>query len=329
MTPTVATSPLWGGRDDGPGPEHRRWHQIIAQGRPTPGGVTLIGFRSDEGVRRNHGRVGAADGSRAIRAAMASMAVRADLQAADLGNVEVIGDALEQGQAQLSARVRDVLDAGSLPIVLGGGHETAFGTYAGLRNSRLAAGKTIGILNIDAHFDLRASDRPTSGTPFRQIAEEEEALGYPFKYGVLGINPHGNTHALFRTAEKYGVRYLLDEDCTDAGRARAFAEEFIDSADLLYLTVDLDVLPAQVAPGVSAPAALGVPLATVLDVCHLATGCGKLAAADVVELNPRFDIDNRTSRVAARIVATIADASPTEPRHESTRRTIRQRTTNS
>ena len=66
-------------------------------------------------------------------------------------------------------------DAGQFPVVLGGGHEVAFGTYLGLaRISRSAhPGDRIGILNLDAHFDLRPGPVPSSGTPFRQIAEHE------------------------------------------------------------------------------------------------------------------------------------------------------------
>jgi formiminoglutamase len=65
------------------------------------------------------------------------------------------------------------------------------------------------------------------------------------------------------------------------------------------------VLPAAVAPGVSAPAGLGVPLEVIHAVCRQVAESGKLAVFDVVELNPRFDADGRTARVAARLVDTV------------------------
>jgi formiminoglutamase len=76
----------------------------------------------------------------------------------------------------------------------------------------------------------------------------------------------------------------------------------------IYLTICLDVLPAAVAPGVSAPAALGVDPALVARLVEGIIGSGQVAIADVAELNPRFDQDDRTARIAARFVAQIATA---------------------
>jgi formiminoglutamase len=86
---------------------------------------------------------------------------------------------------------------------------------------------------------------------------------------------------------------------------QAFVAGFLDSVDVLYLTIDLDVLPASVAPGVSAPAAYGVPLPVISAVCRQVAGSGKLLHLDVAELNPAFDIDGRTAKVAARLVDTL------------------------
>lgn len=68
------------------------------------------------------------------------------------------------------------------------------------------------------------------------------------------------------------------------------------------------MLPASAAPGVSAPAALGVDPAIVERLVGEAIGSGRVAIADVAELNPRFDIDDRTARIAARFVARLATA---------------------
>jgi formiminoglutamase len=77
---------------------------------------------------------------------------------------------------------------------------------------------------------------------------------------------------------------------------------FAAELDVLYLTIDLDVLPAAVAPGVSAPAAYGVPLPLIAAAVRAAAGSGKLALLDVVELNPHLDVDGRTARSAARLI---------------------------
>ncbi|MFE3289213.1 formimidoylglutamase [Rhodococcus sp. NPDC059234] len=310
MTDVDIAPSAWSGRDDGPGAEHLRWHRAVAplEGRTDSGAGVLIGFRSDEGVRRNKGRTGAAEGPAALRTALASMSLAHPVRLFDAGDVEVGDEDLDGGQARLGAAVTGLLDAGSLVTVLGGGHEVAYGSYLGIANSSaVASGARLGVLNLDAHFDLRSDARPSSGTPFRQMADREAALGRTLDYAVLGISQPSNTPALFATAAELGVRHLLDDDCTAANLAavEAFVEEFLHAVDVVYLTIDLDVLPAAVAPGVSAPAAFGVPLEVIQRVCDLVARSGKLSLLDVAELNPGLDIDNRTARTAARLIHRI------------------------
>lgn len=310
----------WSGRYDGDGPEHRRWWQAVTPYRPADDDGTdagapqdptagrpavILGFASDEGVFRNKGRTGAVRAPAAIRAALGPLAFQLDRVVSDAGDVVVSAGALEAGQARAGQAIATMLDAGRLTVVLGGGHETAYASYLGLAQSRaLGSGQRLGILNLDAHFDLREEPRPSSGTPFRQMAEAEAAAGREFRYAVVGISEPNNTRALFRTADRLGVQYLLDEDCT-AERAQAFVADFLGGIDVLYLTIDLDVLPAAVAPGVSAPAAYGVPLPVISAVCRQVVESGKLLHLDVAELNPEFDIDGRTAKVAARLVNTL------------------------
>ncbi|GAA4395667.1 formimidoylglutamase [Tsukamurella soli] len=296
---------LWTGRDDGPGDAHLRWHTGVRVYSREPGkGVVLIGFASDAGVRRNCGRAGAAAGPYALREALAPLALHDGVVVEDAGTVTVEGDALESGQAALGRVVTSALDNGRLPVVLGGGHEVAYGTYSGLAASARRAGRRVGILNLDAHFDLREARRPTSGTPFRQILVQERARGADVRYDVLGISRPNNTRALFDAAESFGVRYLLDEDCTRAAVA-GFVDDMVADVDLVYLTIDLDVLPAAVAPGVSAPAGYGVPLDVIAAAVRRVARSGKLAVADVAELNPGYDVDGRTARTAARLIDTL------------------------
>lgn len=109
---------------------------------------------------------------------------------------------------------------------------------------------------------------------------------------------------LFDRAHALGVKTLLDTEChmANIGRVRDFVVEFAKSVDHLYLTVDLDALPASVAPGVSAPAGYGIGLDVVREVVLAAAGSGKLVHADIAELNPDFDVDQRTARTAARLI---------------------------
>ncbi|MEW9872083.1 formimidoylglutamase [Arthrobacter sp. HS15c] len=314
LTVDVPPQP-WTGRFDGDGGEHRRWWQAVSPytpGAPSGSGTdaparpaVVMGFASDEGVRRNKGRTGAALAPAAIRAALGPLAFHLDRSVSDAGDIVVQDSAMEAGQARAGHAIAAMIDAGRLTVVLGGGHETAYASYLGAAGSEaVRGGLRLGILNLDAHFDLRDEPRPSSGTPFLQMAHSEAAAGRDFRYAVVGISEPNNTRALFNTAERLGVQYLLDEDCTTE-RAQAFVAQFLDSVDVLYLTIDLDVLPASAAPGVSAPAAYGVPLPVISAVCRQAADSGKLLHLDVAELNPGFDIDGRTAKVAARLVNTL------------------------
>ncbi|MCB5906670.1 formimidoylglutamase [Streptomyces pinistramenti] len=311
--------PGWKGRSDGPGADRLRWHHMVrtAAGRDEPWDAAFVGFRSDEGVRRNQGRPGAAGGPGALRAALASLALPAPLRALDAGDIAVTCGDLEAGQRRLGEAVGPLVDEGRPVVVLGGGHEAAYGSYLGLARSRaVRAGARLGVLNLDAHFDLRDDPTPSSGTPFLQMARDEERGGRLLDYRVLGISRPSNTERLFRTAGRLGVRYLEDTDCGLLGldRVEVFVAAFLGGCDLVHLSIDLDVLPAAAAPGVSAPAAYGVPMEIVERVCATVAASGKLAVCDVAELNPELDIDGRTARAGARLIHRVLTGAVAVPR---------------
>lgn len=303
----------WAGRDDGPGPEHARWFNTIidADKQDIPAGaITLVGFASDTGVARNHGRIGAAAGPATLRGALASLAIHDNHPRVDAHTVTYANSDLEAGQQQLSDKIAQVLQAGSrVAITLGGGHETSWASHRGLRQAYDS--HKIAIINLDAHFDLRHNDIPTSGTPFRQIAT---AWPTDFNYTVLGISEPNNTRVLFDTADELNVTYVTDAELATLTptEAASLVTTAAATANIVHLSIDLDVLPAAVAPGVSAPAAFGVEFPLIRAMCLAAAHTGKLRLVDVVELNPTFDIDNRTAKAAARLIHDITTALPAE-----------------
>jgi len=300
---------VWQGRID-PEPDSARWHQVV---RPlaaeTEKGVVLLGFGCDEGVRRNHGRVGAQEAPDAIRRALANLAWHGSKPVYDLGNIQCTDGDLETAQQHLATRLLKPLKEGHLPIVLGGGHEVAFASWSGLRGFFKNATPNIGIINFDAHFDLRDPQFiQSSGTPFSQIAQESEKTGFPFHYAVFGISRPNNTRALFHQAKKWNV-WVVEDDTINIHTLPLLSEQlqqWMGDKDYIYLSFDMDVLPASQAPGCSAPAALGVDLALLLPLLAHIKNSGKLILADVAEVNPLFDIDGRTAKVAARIVELLA-----------------------
>jgi len=298
---------LWTRRtDEG---EDLRWHQHVVPWREKDQdpGVVLLGVTSDEGVKRNHGRLGAVAGPDEIRQKLANQAYHLHRPIYDAGNLCCERGNLEALQQEQAALVYQLLNQSHFPLLLGGGHEIAFGTFLGLEQ-HLHPSNTdapIAIINFDAHFDLRQAAVATSGTPFLQIAEHCQTKGIPFHYCCLGISEVSNTSALFTQANQLGVEYLQDEELNNwqLPQIEEKLMEFLHPCQALYLSIDLDVLPAETAPGVSAPAARGVPLPMLEHLLAFikSVALDRFKVADIAEYNPQYDIDGRTARVAARL----------------------------
>ncbi|WP_231587079.1 formimidoylglutamase [Paenibacillus sp. E194] len=195
-------------------------------------------FECEEGVRRNQGRLGAANAPNAIRQALASLPWRTaeGHRLVDAGNVTCSNDKLEEAQAALGHTVSDLLSKSSTPIIFGGGHETLYGHYLGVRQ-HIGLDASLGIINIDAHFDLHPYDtQPSSGTMFRQILEQDRNSSY----FVLGIQRFGNTQELFDKGDDLGTRYILEEDMYEGQ-----IDNIISSAHKKTLSFDIcEVNPA-------------------------------------------------------------------------------------
>lgn len=291
----------WHGRQDGPGHAHARWHNVVSLASDPMPGVNLIGFSSDEGVRRNKGRVGASSGPAELRRALSRLA-SPGVRVADLGDVIVRGEDLAGAQERLGLAVTSVLEVDGLPVVLGGGHEVAYGSYLGWAGMLDAgADERWGVLNLDAHFDLRDQPEATSGTPFLQIAVAEIEAGRDFNYAVVGVERASNTRAMFERATDLNVHYLTDDQAAE-GNLGEFIADFVSIVDRVHLSLDLDVLPAAVAPGVSAPNGFGLSTFCVRTAMRMVAESGKLGLLEIAELNPTHDVGGRTARTAARLV---------------------------
>ena len=285
-----------------------RLHEIITPFTQQQHARAILGFCCDEGVRRNKGRIGAKQAPNILRSALANLPWSADKIIVDAGNISCDDENLEQAQQQLSAQVKKCLDHNLLTVVLGGGHEMAFASCLGLyqyyQQQDLQQLPNIGIINLDAHFDLRKdSNGASSGTPFYQLANYCQQNDLSFNYCCLGVSDIANTQALFQRADQLNVSYRRDSDMAiyQLSETLAQLQQFINQVDVIYLTIDLDVLPASVMPGVSAPAARGVDLVVIEEMINLVVQSGKLKLSDIAEYNPNFDIDKQSARVVARL----------------------------
>ena len=314
-TPYEAPLPqLWKGRATTPELGIQYWCQKVqllnlekeSQTDAVPH-VALLGYACDEGVRRNKGRVGAAQGPNAIRKQLARLAFHHDsIRISDYGNLLCTDGNLEDCQKALSFLTEQLLVQGSFPIVLGGGHDVAYGHFIGIHNAlQRKVDSRIGIINFDAHFDLRpVGDQPNSGTPFNQILSE---YGSTTEYFALGVQQTANTQELFAIAKEKGVNYLFNDVCENINYELVTSElnAFIERNDALYLTIDLDGFSSAYAPGVSAPSPMGFSPTFAFKILNFLMQTQKVVAVDIAELNPRYDRDQYTAVLAAQIVEAV------------------------
>lgn len=261
--------------------------------------AVLVGFPSDEGVRRNGGRPGAAEAPAEIRRRLFGLTPdprteggmeRLLRRTLDAGDVRVTGD-VEADQERLGEVVGGWLSEGAFVVVLGGGHETAFGHFLG----HVEAGLEPEILNWDAHPDVRpvGESGAHSGSPFRQALLHSS--GACRGYRVAGLLPHAVAAAHRRFLEQQGCRVRWRDETGPSTPVELFGE----LSDPALTSFDLDAVDQAWAPGVSAPAAGGLEPGVWLAAAEAAGRAEQVRSVDVVELNPRFDPDGRTARLAA------------------------------
>lgn len=258
----------------------------------------LAGFPVDEGVRRNGGRVGAADAPDAIRRRLYAMTPDprsprfSELLAEtrDLGNLTVTGD-LELDQARLGAALAPYLTVGATVVVLGGGHETSYGHFLGYVSSELE----VAVMNWDAHPDVRPlkDGLGHSGSPFRQMLDHPS--GACRGYTVAGLQPGSVSTGHLRYLESVDAELhwctAVDPDQVDHITERLGGPALV--------SFDLDVVGQAFAPGVSAPSVDGLAPALLGRAAYLAGRNPAVRSVDFVEVNPLLDRDEQTSRLAA------------------------------
>lgn len=273
---------------------------------PEEARVVLVGVPQDEGVRRNGGRVGAAGGPEAIRRALYRLATydaercRSIPRGAlfDAGDIDV-GGALEDVHGRLTEVVAAICDAGLVPLVIGGGHDISYPCIAGAS----ATHGRLGALNVDAHLDVRPPvPQRNSGTSFRMAIDEE--LIDPSRLVQLGIQPFANAESHCRWVEEQDGRIMTLEQVRRAGveESLTLAASIAAGHGRFYATLDIDAVRAADAPGVSATMSDGLASADLLRAARMLGEEPRCVALDIAEMNPAYDRDGITAKLAAHAV---------------------------
>ncbi|WP_298405742.1 formimidoylglutamase [uncultured Chloroflexus sp.] len=291
----VPASELFYRRDD---PNDRRLGEVVIPGVAgyDSAAVVILGCPQDLGVQRNRGRAGAAQGPTAIRRCFYRLGVAGmvDLPICDLGDVPVEGE-LEAIHALHRDVAAQIIADGKLLMSLGGGNDISLPDMAALA---VAAPVPALAINIDAHYDVRADQPANSGTPYRQLIES--GLIDPHRYWVIGAQLHANSPVYTAYLRERGATIVELSEARRAGVA-ATVRALLAASDAASIGwgFDLDVVQSAEAPGVSAPNPLGMSGDELVALAMVAGADPRTRLIEFSELNPQYDIDDRTARLAA------------------------------
>jgi formiminoglutamase len=277
-------------------PKFKRWAHLVKNADPrapkavgSKNTVLLWGYACDKGVEANFGRLGSKTGPQSIREALYRLpAVDQELEILDFGDFSEDNLTLIDLHQQARSMLLPLVKSKALSISLGGGHDWAAVDFDW---------KDLQVVHVDAHLDVR---------PFR---ENEAHSGMPFRYLVqrgvkvfaLGIQKEFNSREHFDWAQKkFSALWALDD------LEKVSVAEIVKSLDFTHpvaLSLDMDAFAQSVSPGVSAPSPRGVSVeyvAALIDALR-----GKLLHMGIYELNPSFDRDAQSARLAAYFISRL------------------------
>lgn len=286
---------LWNGKIDSFEEDDLKLWQVVKDISEVQekGGVCFVGYDTEDGILRDEGVVGAAEGADAIRKGLSELPGIKNLRIYDYGNLEK--KTLEEAQEEYSEKIADIYSKGLFPIGLGGGHDIVYGAYKGIRKA--FPDKKIGIISFDAHLDIKSYDeRMTSETSFKKILDEDKNV----EYAITGFQRLENSRSLIRNADEKGV-LVLEEEYPEEFTISSL-KSFVKKMDIVYVTICMDVFDGAAAPGVSFPTVLGMDSKKGKRILRALMETKKVVCLDFAEINPRYDVANRTSRLAGYMI---------------------------
>jgi arginase len=291
--------------------------------------VAVIGAALDLGA----GRRGVDMGPSAIRyAGLDARLAELGYEYVDRGNVETpVAEAIpvEDDRArflpQIKATTRRIAQLvgddtreGYVPVVLGGDHSVALGTLAGLREAHGPGG----VLWIDAHGDLNSPETSPSGNVHGMVLAaalglagerfEEDGWGLPAlardRVALVGVRALDEGERELLRGLDARVFTMSDVDRLGVERAIREALTHIAGPGFVHVSLDMDAVDPDVAPGVGTPVRGGLSYREAHLAMELVAESGLASSLDVVEVNPILDRENETGKLAVELVASALGA---------------------
>jgi arginase len=296
----------------------------------SPRGVAIIGVDLDLG----QGRRGVDMGPSAIRyAGLGDRLSAIGLEVSDLGNVatalpETVSPGSERARflseikaacERVAARVAAVADGGRIPLVLGGDHSVAIGTVGGMAASRGGAGAAIW---LDAHGDLNTPATTPSGNVhgmslaalLGRASSEFESKAWPLpaldpaKTSLVGVRSLDDGERAAVGELGLAVHTMSELDRRGVEDVVREALERARGAAFVHISLDMDVVDPDVAPGVGTPVQGGLSFREAHLAMELIAESELLDSLEIVEVNPILDRQNETAALAVELAASALGA---------------------
>lgn len=212
------------------------------------------------------------------------------LKVADVGDVRMHGTDIPKCHSNIEGAMLDILTySDSFYVQIGGDHSI---TAPIVRAFQQHTNKRIGIIQLDTHLDLRATetDGHTNGTPIKQLLKRGTVKGED----VYNIGLHGffNGPSLMKAANHYDVNRITLKQFRHKGPetiVQQVMKELQEKVDIVYVTVDMDVLDIAYAPGVPASTSGGMRTDELFDILYEIGKFDIVKGIDFVCLDPRRD----------------------------------------
>jgi len=275
--------------------------------------VAIVGAPFDDTVSS---RPGARFGPRAIRMAPTAWSQGtawsiqlgvepyARLKVVDAGDAPIVPARAERGLRVIHEKVFRVARSGAVPIVLGGDHSITYPSAAAV--ARHVHPRSVGIVHFDAHADAAADQWGSlisHGTPMRRLVEEGWVEGRNFVQ--VGLRGYWPDRANFDWMRERGFRWHTMVEIEERGAESVISDaiaEALDGPNVVYLSVDIDVVDPGPAPGTGTPEPGGILPREILRAVRRIVGQVDLVGMDVVEVSPPYDRGEVTAMLAHRIV---------------------------
>lgn len=269
----------------------------------------LLGYPDDEGIKINGGRIGASLAPDIARKYLYKMTANGfrdeDIKLYDHGNLDVKNNTLEVRHQNAKAQVNQFLTENKKVISIGGGHDYGYPDGAAfLQYCKDNLKQKPVIINIDAHLDVRPTDKGlSSGTPFYRLLNEFDN----FDFFQIGIQPQCNSKGHINWCLEKGGKILTHDEIMISGEPFAkVAGEFL--GDVLikprpcFLSIDIDAFSSSFAMGCSQAWPAGLTPNEFFPFLDIIKNRMNILNLGVYELSPPLDLDDRTSKLVAQII---------------------------